>query len=502
MASQSHNTSARRKRKPGKSNNASAIIITLIVVAVAGYFVFAPDKKKVKTTEESNESRPLIPKPAREGWAENGAKAQPEVAATPEPASVEDDSGDLADAKMDAANNNDGPAVTLKDGRQWSDSKGHKTVAELVTADSTTVSLRREDGKVIKVKLSLLSQADRDFVTAWRTAQTAVVAKPVSPPPRPALGSSGPVKEGEPAGFGAEWPTSAYVPDELGIKIVKEDDSDKDYIYESTHFRFTCDVQLRTRLVNECAKVFEATHEFLRLMPLNNRDTKGTEKKFPVFIFETYEDYVKAGGPPGSAGVCIYRGDDTKVLVPLRSFGVRKTGKDYTVDTGDRDYKVLSHEITHQLMEHEVKKASWYIEGSAEYVAFTPYTGGRYKIAVNKKDIVASVTGYGRDNSGGRALGKEITMPRLKAFMTQSYQSFTSDSNFNYGVGCLLTYYFYHQDGTGEAERIKRYLDALQRGVAENAACDQFLLDGRTWEELEEEFRKGMRRFSVRIEYK
>lgn len=75
------------------------------------------------------------------------------------------------------------------------------------------------------------------------------------------------------------------------------------------------------------------------------------------------------------------------MLVPLKSLGVKKVGKDYTVDPGDKDYHVLSHEITHQVMEHAVKQASWYIEGSAEYVANTEYTGGRFKIGVNKSSL-------------------------------------------------------------------------------------------------------------------
>jgi len=482
----------RRKEKSGLP----AILVTAALSAGILIYVMRGRGQQQPAEEEkaAEQSGPLIPKPAREGWAAN-ASGQSEPEARPEAAPADDEAGDLG---MDSAKS-ETPAVTLKDGRNWSDNKGHTTYAELITADSTTVTLRREDGKEIKVRQSLLSQADRNYITDWRKAQAALVTTPATRPP---LGTPGPVKPGEPAGFGAEWPSSAYVPEELGITIVREDDSDKDYIYESTHFRFTCDVQLRTRLVNECAKVFEATHEFLRLLPLNHRGTKDAADKWPVFIFENYDDYVKAGGPPGSAGVCIYRGNEARVLVPLKSFGVRKTGRDYTVDTGDRDYKVLSHEITHQLMEHQVKQASWYVEGSAEYVAFTPYTGGRYKIAVNKRDIVASVTGYGRDNSGGRALGKEFTMPHLREFMSLSYNAFLADANFNYGVGCLLTYYWYHEDGEGDAARIKRYLDALQKGEKEAAACEKHLLDGRTWEQLDDEFRKALRRFGVRVEFK
>jgi hypothetical protein len=326
---------------------------------------------------------------------------------------------------------------------------------------------------------------------------------PATKPPaeKPFPGVSVPSGGPGPVGFDGEWPSSAFVPEELNISIVKEDDVAKVYKYRSTHFEFTSDVQLKPRLVSACAKVFEATHEFLRLLPLNHRTTADGTRLFPVTLFEEYDDYVKAGGLPGSAGVCKYSSrDDSLVLVPLESFGVKKVGKDYTVDSKDKDYSVLAHEITHMIMEYAVKQASWYIEGSAEYVANTGYTGGRFKIAVNKSYIVEAVTAYGKDGNGGQGLGTNLKMPRLERFMTQSYREFLSNSRFNYGMACLLTYYWYHQDGNGDAARIKEYLKALQAGIPEEDAR-QKLLDGRTWEQLETEFAKGMRRMGVRIDY-
>ena len=85
--------------------------------------------------------------------------------------------------------------------------------------------------------------------------------------------------------------------------------------------------------------------------------------------------------------------------------------------------------------------------------------------------------------------------------MNLSYGEFLSNSRFNYGMGCLLTYYWYHQDGNGDAARIKEYLKALQSGVPEDKAREK-LLDGRSWQEMEKDFAKGMRRAGVKIDYK
>ncbi len=46
-------------------------------------------------------------------------------------------------------------------------------------------------------------------------------------------------------------------------------------------------------------------------------------------------------------------------------------------------------------------------------------------------------------------------------------------------MGCLLTYYWYHQDGKGDAARIKEYLKLLQTGVSEEQAREK-LLNGRS----------------------
>ncbi len=414
--------------------------------------------------------------------------------------------------------------------RIWTATTGQIVEAQVISGDDTTVTLKLGNGKTTVMSLENLSGVDCEYVKAFlkknpgrRTKPSAAPVKPSTgpapapvpqgttpkgskppapPPPKPTkppVGGFGDKNAG-PAGFEGPWPTQAFVPDELNIEIVKEDDASAVYVYRSTHFEFTCNVQLRTRLVSACAKVFEATHEFLRLLPLNHRTTAGRAELFPVLLFESYDQYVMAGGPSGSAGVCIERADDIKVLVPLKSMGVKKVGKDYSVDPGDKDYSVLAHEITHQIMERAVKQASWYIEGSAEYVANTEYTGGRFKIGVNKQSIVPAVTSYGKEGNGGAALGTDLKMPRLMAFMTLSYDNFLANSRFNYGMACLLTYYWYHQDGSGDAARIKDYLKDLQAGVPDTKAREK-LLAGRSWDALEEEFKKGMRKVGVKITY-
>lgn len=390
--------------------------------------------------------------------------------------------------------------------REWTNAEGKTITADIVKADATTVSLRMVNGSTPVVKLATLSQADQDFVKQWLKDKPASPAvDPAPSKPKPGIAPDPKAAKVDPVanvGFDGPWPDDAKVPEELNIEVVKEDDASKTYIYRSTHFEFTSNVQLKKRLVSFCAKIFEATHEYLRLLPLNHALTGPSKEFFPIQLFETMDQYLQAGGMQGSAGVCISIGNKARVLVPLESLGVRKTGKDYTVDNNPRaaNWHVLSHETTHQLMDYRTKAAIWYAEGSAEYVGSTPYTGGRFKISTNRGTILEYVTDYGKNNSGGRALGKDITMPDLQSFMGMSQASFMKKANVNYGLACLLTYYFYHIDGEGDAARMKAYLKELQAGVPEDKARAK-LLDGRTWTQLGEDFAKGMRKFTIKIKY-
>jgi hypothetical protein len=80
--------------------------------------------------------------------------------------------------------------------------------------------------------------------------------------------------------------------------------------------------------------------------------------------------------------------------------------------------------------------------------------------------------------------------------MLQPYSSFTANSQINYGCGLLITNYFFHMDREGDAARIKKFLKALNEGKEGDEAL-AVLLDGQTWEQLEEEIAKVYSRKGV-----
>lgn len=57
---------------------------------------------------------------------------------------------------------------SLADLRQFTNAKGEKIMAELVSATDTRAELKRADGKAFTVPLQSLSEADRAWIAEWR----------------------------------------------------------------------------------------------------------------------------------------------------------------------------------------------------------------------------------------------------------------------------------------------------------------------------------------------
>ena len=164
---------------------------------------------------------------------------------------------------------------------------------------------------------------------------------------------------------------------------------------------------------------------------------------------------------------------------------------------------VIVHEITHQLMEG-ILSAPWHIEGSAEYIAATRYTHASFHIHGSKSHVFTYVTSKKPSNAHfSRRLGSRVAMPSLKHFMNMPYAEFskTEDVNRNYGIALLLTYYFYHADGSGNAHNIKSYIKALQRGKTE-AEAQAILLNGRSYKTLQKSFHKYCAQNGLAIDFK
>ena len=292
--------------------------------------------------------------------------------------------------------------------------------------------------------------------------------------------------------FSAEWPAVTRIPDMLPAKTIQ--DGPDAWIYETQHFRFTSNAPIALGAIKEIARIFEGSYTANLALPINspcNHYQVCEKGKFNAFLFRTYDDYLAAGGPNGSAGVFIgTRGgiETGRVLVPFSSLGLEKKGNRYVKGGKRINGHTLAHEITHHMSVGRNKYPIWFVEGLAEYVGLSYDGNGQVRFSGNKTPISKFVSGYGEKGGGGRAIGKQ---PRvgvsLKEFLS-GHKNFIGGENvqIGYGVSALLVYYFFHIDGKRDAARIKKYLNVLQNGGTLAQAHEE-LLGGRTWAQLEKD---------------
>lgn len=407
--------------------------------------------------------------------------------------------------------------------RKWESIAGTSILAKMAAITDESVILKKVEGKEVIVRLSQLSDLDLIFLKTALKAEgrrdhpllTKVtdgssekeLADRASPamPENPKVSDAPEVDESLPKtdiveNFDAAWPKLVSIDIDVEIKVVEEDEKNMEFIYHSPHYEFISDVGLSQNVVRKFAVLFETTREYCKQLPISTSmaHREGGAERHKILLFETVESYVYNGGPPDSAGV--YIPSKRVIMAPLTSVGVKKVGSSFMFDYKGSN-KTLPHEITHQLTDKEyysMGSRGWFTEGLAEYVAVTPYRSGNYMVRSNLSAIKAYTTEYGKRGCGGRALSDEFSVIPLKDFFTQSYGSFTANGNFNYGVGLLLTYYFFHMEE--DRESITNFLKAQKEGK-EGDELIKVLLNGRTFSQLEEQISKAWKKRGIKMTF-
>lgn len=399
--------------------------------------------------------------------------------------------------------------------RSWTSSDGKKVEATYVRSEQGKVTLKRiKDGKTFILPLSMLIQADKDYITE-KAKQAAASSNDADTGKQGGGDAAKPEVKVDSAfidNFEKEWPGLISLKKDFEITEVEADvDNPEKFIYHSRHFEFIADARLSNSVIKRFAEIFEATLQYMQELPISSQKAmKHTAKeKKKILLFSQDSKYFSAGGPQGSAGVYMRRGSSEQILVKMTSLGLKKMGSGFTLDR-DKPNKTLPHEITHMFTDpcyYSPGARGWFSEGLAEYLAVTPYRGGKYTVRGNMGDLKEYVTGFGKDGTGGRALlvnknsGKKkehVQVGSLKKFFLMSYSEFTANGNHNYGVGALITYYFFHLEDKGARTNITNFMKALQEGKQGQEALD-VLLAGRSYEELEEKIQKAWRTRGVKM---
>ncbi len=360
--------------------------------------------------------------------------------------------------------------------RTWTNALGRTFEAEFVRMDGTQVIFVLPDSRAFSSPLADLSPADRAVLQAGSRPAGTVAST-----------------------FNRPWPREVRLDGPVTCKVVSEDSQSRRYIYESPGYRFTCDARVTDDALRNFSVMFETTRKYVQSIPLSLGGGRERNGKLDIFLFRSIDQYIKAGGPPSSAG-CYTQG---LVLVPMASLGLQEGGTGFSLDTA-RSNNILIHELVHQLTPDAYMApgaCGWFSEGLAEYIAITPYNWGYFRPDIHGNVVKTYVTSRGGDGLGSRLLGTDIAAPKLKDFMLMPYARYAGqDANFNYGLGLLLTHYFFHMEGGGKALRITQFLKELQAGSRGEASLAP-LLGGGTYEKLEGEVSAAWARMGVRVRF-
>lgn len=387
--------------------------------------------------------------------------------------------------------------------RKWTSTDGRVVEAAFLGVDGENVRIRGRNGAEFSVPLSRLSEADQSWAKAQGEGKAVASA----------AGAAG-MAGGQPAAEKV-WPKTVALADKPEVVVVKEDAETKEFIYRSPHYEFICDSRLGANVVREFGRMFEATYLLNCKLPLDLKPKpEPLREYFQARLYTNEEDYFANGGVAGSAGV--YSRGDKALKVPLKSLGVKMVGSRVSLDkTGDDDNATLIHEITHQMMNHWLRPLpTWYTEGSAEYTEILEYfPAGRFSLSALRGRLEAYVT---RCNLWRTTPFQMLDLQELmeiepdawsaalvKPVQVANVQGATQASQ-NYGSAGLLTYYFYHHDGAGDAANIIAYLreiEAAGREADERAAAKKHLLRERTYEQLAEDVKRALKKEGVEVEF-
>lgn len=377
--------------------------------------------------------------------------------------------------------------------RTWTSTDGRKMEAAVVSVSADAVKVRMANGSTFDVPLARLSAEDQAYVKALPAGGAPAAAG----------------KDTASAGTAAlkEWPRTVALADKPEVVVVREDEEKHEFVYRSPHYEFVCDSKLGANVVREFGRMFEATYLINCQLPLElDPKPERLREIFLARLFTNKDDYMEAGGMEGSGGV--YMTSAKALMVPLKSLGVRMVGTRVTLENNPAadDNSTLIHEITHQMMNHWLHLLpTWYTEGAAEYVAMLDYnSNGRFSLIGVNRQVKAYAA---RMSRGG---GKGFQMIDLEELMTIDDARWAAAlarggvAQENYSSAGVLTYYFYHLDGKGDAANMIAFLKAVKDVKSEAEAAElvkKHLLRERSYAQLAEDVKKAMRKDGLDIEY-
>ena len=325
--------------------------------------------------------------------------------------------------------------------RSWTSNNGKEISARLLGMTAGQAALQLETGKVVQIQPTRLSTEDQAFLKthSW---------------PLP------PKWKG--------WPTDLQVT-LASIKIEDEGQKEKWFTYHSDHFEIAAEAQLGSTCVRQICRLLEGVYLLMEKSPWGILAEPKNER-FRIELYQTEENYVKNGGPADSLGV--YLTDRAVFMVPFESLGITKGSSGWRQER-DASSKTIVHELTHMLMADALSfLPPWLIEGVAEYMELIPLRTSVFRPNSLQSELRDHNTFMSSRVRGGHAASlKDVFGYNLYEWQSGGLSRDAVPSSNRrrssvkpvtgfYHTGLLLTYYYIHLDGDGDAARLQRFIAA------------------------------------------
>lgn len=112
--------------------------------------------------------------------------------------------------------------------RTWTDPTGRTLEGDLMEQREGEIEVKLASGKVVTIPLSKLSEQDQEYLSTLKPTEEEEAA----------------ASEEEEGNWNDPWPETIALEEDPEIIVVEENKETSSFVYESTNYRFTCDVRL------------------------------------------------------------------------------------------------------------------------------------------------------------------------------------------------------------------------------------------------------------------
>lgn len=384
--------------------------------------------------------------------------------------------------------------------REFVDVNGNKLMAILSKVEGDQVTIVRLDQKKYVLPISRFSAADQEYIRNFKnpelknqTVQKVLEVKPTE------LDEEEYVRSDSSGGRNSinsvvyeraeAWPTRSEVYGHVNLKKVSEDADG--CVYQSENFEYKFPTPMDKEEVRKIAEAFEATYNATRDLP-HPWEIKKIYAYLRVEFYKNFDDYHAAGGTEGSGGQ-FFPETDT-IMMPYESMGIVKTSTGYTA-YGQPRMETVIHETFHQLTliaEWGHNFNSFAKEGAAQLMDTVPY-----------KDGVFYWDQYGTHTIKEK-YGPNIPVRSLKQMLyvdgSEWSHGFTDETaSANYRTAFIYYYYFTYMADNSIGGPMFDVIAAVRNGMPFAEAYYEFLLKGRTLEQVQDDIFAAYKRAGINL---